>query len=72
MITIGILNKGDEVITVTPEFVAVRRKNGEVDLVTITSDEHGWRVDEEHIIRIGYGSNTVTAKTDAGVEIVNF
>ena len=33
MIKIGIMNKGDKVLTVTKEFVAVQRKNGEVDLV---------------------------------------
>ena len=45
MIKIGIMNKGDKVLTVTKEFVAVQRKNGEVDLVQIVSDEHGRRVD---------------------------
>lgn len=72
MIKIGIMNKGDKVLTVTKEFVAVQRKNGEVDLVRIVSDEHGWRVDEENVIRIGYGNNTVMTKTDTGVSIVNF
>ena len=35
LIKIGIMNKGDEVLTVTQEFIAVRRKNGEVDLVKL-------------------------------------
>ena len=72
MIEIGIMNKGDKVLTVTSEFVAVQRKNGVVDLVRIVTDEHGWRVDEENMVRIGYGNNMVTARTDTGVSIVNF
>ena len=72
LIKIGIMNKGDEVLTVTQEFIAVRRKNGEVDLVKIVCEENGWRVDEKNMIRIGYGNNTVTAKTDEDVSIVNF
>ena len=70
MIKIGIMDKGDEVLTVTQEFIAVRRKNGEVDLVKIVCEENGWRVDEKNMIRIGYGNNT--AKTDEDVSIVNF
>lgn len=37
--TIGILKKGDSVLNVTPEFIAVQRKNGEVDIVPLLKDE---------------------------------
>ena len=47
---IGVLKKGDQVLNVTPEFIAVQRKNGEVDI--------------EKIVTIGYGNNTVQASTD--------
>ena len=30
---IGILKKGDKVLTITAEFIAVQRKNGEVDII---------------------------------------
>lgn len=72
MVTIGVMKKGDEVVFVSTEFVGVKRKNGEVDLIPILQCETGLRVDAENIVRIGYGDNVVTGKTDAGVEIVNF
>ena len=54
---IGILKKGDKVLTITAEFIAVQRKNGEVDIIPMVKDEMGLRVD------IGYGENTVEVST---------
>lgn len=62
--TIGILKKGDSVLNVTPEFIAVQRKNGEVDIVPLLKDETGLRIDVENIVTIGYGNNTVQATKD--------
>lgn len=62
--TIGILKKGDSVLNVTPKFIAVQRKNGEVDIVPFLKDESGLRVDVENIITIGYGNNTVQVTKD--------
>jgi len=56
---IGILKKGDKVLTITTEFVAVERKNGEVDIIPMIKDEMGLRVDAEGIVTIGYGENIV-------------
>ena len=64
MIKIGVLKKGDQVLNVTSEFIAVQRKNGEVDIVPLVKDEMGLRVDIEKIVTIGYGNNTVQASTD--------
>lgn len=61
---IGVLRKGGQVLNVTPEFIAVQRKNGEVDIIPLVKDEMGLRVDIEHIVTIGYGNNTVHAVTD--------
>lgn len=61
MVKIGILRKGDRVLNVTPEFIAVQRAKGEVDLVPLIQDEMGLRVDTERIVTIGYGNNTVQA-----------
>lgn len=69
---INILNKGDKVINVTSEFIAVQRTNGEVDIVPIIADETGLRVDIEKITTIGYGNNTVQTETVDGVVITNF
>jgi len=62
--TIGILKKGDSVLSVTSEFIAVQRKNGEVDIIPFLKDETGLRVDIENIVTIGYGNNTVQASKD--------
>lgn len=61
---IGVLKKGDQVLNVTSEFIAVQRKNGEVDIIPLVKDEMGLRVDIERIVTIGYGNNTVQASTD--------
>ena len=59
-----VLKKGDQVLSVTSEFIAVQRKNGEVEVLPMVKDKMGRRVDIEHIITIGYGNNTVKAATD--------
>ena len=56
---INILNKGDKVLNVTENFIAVERKNGEVDIVPLSKDENGFWIDAENITTIGYGNNTV-------------
>lgn len=61
---INVLKKGDRVISVTSEFVAVQRKNGEVDIVPLIRDATGLRVAIENIVTIGYGNNMVEAATD--------
>ena len=61
---IGVLKKGDQVLNVTSEFIAVQRKNGEVDIIPLVKDEMGLRVDIERIVTIGYGNNTVQASSD--------
>lgn len=72
MTRIDVLHRGDEVLAATPEQITVRRKNGEVDLIPLMTDQTGLRIDPERIVRIGYGNNTVTAETDLGVELINF
>lgn len=68
---IGVMKKGDRVISVTSELIAVERKNGEVDIIPLTKDETGFRVDIEGIVTIGFGNNVV--KTSTGdVKIITF
>ena len=67
-----LLKKGDEVLNVTNEFVAIRRKKGEVDIIPIIKLDEGWHVDFENIVTIGYGNNTVTFENRNGVQITNF
>lgn len=67
---INILQKGDKVLTVTKEFIAVQRKNGEVDIVMLVRDETGLRIDTENIVTIGYGHYSVEV-TDGDVTVIN-
>lgn len=69
---IRILQKGDTVLNVTKEFIAVRRKNGEVDLIRLLNEEGGVRIDIENIVTIGFGDNVVETKNENGVIIFNF
>jgi hypothetical protein len=69
---LGLLKKGDEVLNVTNEFIAIKRKKGVVDIVPLYKDGENWRVDLENIVTIGYGDNTVTYENEDGVQIINF
>ena len=69
---INILNKGDKVLNVTADFIAVERKNGEVDIISLVKGENGFWVDSKNITTIGYGNNTVQSETIDGVVITNF
>ena len=69
---INVMNKGDKVLNVTSELVAIQRKNGEVDLIPLGNGENGIYVDTEKIVTIGYGSNTVEVEAMDGVVITNF
>lgn len=72
MVRVEIMKPGDEVLSITDDFIAVKRANGEVDIVPILVEAFGPRVDTEKIVRIGYGDNTITRVTEDGVRIVHF
>lgn len=61
--TIGILKKGDHVISVTSDFIAVERKNGEVDIIPLSKDGATFRIDSDNIVTIGYGDNIVQTQS---------
>ena len=61
---IGVMKKGDRVLGVTTDFIAIERKNGEVDVIPFIMDNMGLRVDTENIVTIGYGNNTVQTIAD--------
>ena len=69
---IDVMRKGDCVINVTSECLAIRRKNGEVDIIPIIKGEIGLRVDLENIVTIGFGNNTVETKMADGIVVTNF
>lgn len=60
---VKILKKGDSVISVSGNLIAVQRKNGEVDIIPIIPDENSFpMIDTEHIVTIAYGSGSVEGK----------
>ncbi len=59
---LGILKRGDHVINVTPEFIAVQRKSGEVDVIPVVQNGGSFRVDTDNIVTIGYGDNIVQSQ----------
>ena len=61
--TIGILKKGDHVISVTSDFIAVERKNGEVDIIPLSKDGATFRIDSDNIVTISYGDNIVQTQS---------
>ena len=69
---LGLMRKGDTVLSVSQDFVAIKRKKGEVDIIPIVRDGEGWRLDLENIVSIGYGDNTVSFENDFGVQITTF
>lgn len=69
--TIRILRKGDRVINVTSDFIAVERKSGEVDIIPIIKDGRTFRIDQENIVTIGYGDNVVETQ-NGDVTITTF
>lgn len=68
---IGVLKKGDRVISVTSDFIAVERKNKEVDIIPLSKEDGTLRVDIENIVTVGYGDNIVQA-TNGDVTITTF
>ena len=69
---INLLRKGDRVLSVTQDFIAIERKNGEVDVVHIDCTDGLPRIDFEHVVTIGYGNNTVELVNDAGDTVTTF
>lgn len=69
---INVMSKGDKVLNVTSELLAIQRKNGEVDIIPIILDDSGVRINTENIATIGYGNNSVEMEVINGVVVTNF
>ena len=62
------MKKGDSVISVTEKFIAVKRKNGEVDIIHIfIEDGKPPRIDKDNIITISFGENTIETVIDGEI-----
>lgn len=67
MINIDILKKGDEVLTINERFLAVKRKNGTVDIFNVMfNEENELFIDPIKSAAIGYGEGLVGKKMDDG------
>ena len=69
---VNVLRKGDSVLNVTSEFIAIKRRNGEVDIMPVVEDVSGFRINTEAVVTIGYGENTIESDVVDGVIITNF
>ena len=70
-----LLFQGDEVLSVTSRFIAIKRANMEVDLVPFVFDSEGnvVGVDLDHIATIAYTDKvTITEDEENGVMILDF
>ncbi len=68
---IGVMKKGDRVVSVAADFIAVERRNGEVDILPLDRQDGSIRVDMEHIVTIGFGDNIIQT-TDGEMTITTF
>lgn len=65
MIKANILKKGDEVLSITDRFLAIKRKNGEVDIFNLMyNDENEIIIDPVKTTVIGYGEGLVEKTLD--------
>ena len=67
MISIKIMKKGDEVLSINERFLAVRRKNGTVDIFNVMYNEQNEIfIDPVKAAVIGYGEGTVGKELEDG------
>lgn len=66
MLNINILRKGDDVLTINERFLAVKRKNGEIDIFNVYFNEEGIFVDPVKTAVIGYGNGIIEKQLDDG------
>ena len=67
MVNINILKKGDTVLTINDRFLAVKRKDGEVDIFNVMyNEENEIFIDPVKAAVIGYGEGTVGKSLDDG------
>ena len=74
MIKINILKKGDEVISITERFVAIKKKNGRVEIYNVYfNDKNELYADPIAATIIDYGEGNLEKKLDDGeTTIINF
>ena len=67
MISIDLLKIGDEVLSINEKFLAVKRKNGTVDLYQVMfTEENEVMIDPTKMATIGYGEGVVGKQLNDG------
>ena len=67
MIEVKLLNKGDSVLEINDKFLAIKRKNGEVDVYKVGfSDQDEFLVDPIKAAVITYGDGVVSKTSEDG------
>lgn len=67
MFNISILRKGDDVLCVNERFLAVKRKNGEVDIYKVLFNEKDeFLIDPVKTATVGFGEGTVSTDMEDG------
>ena len=67
MVEVKILNKGDSVIALNEKFLAVKRKNGDVDIYKVGfTDQDEFVVDPIKAAIITFGEGIVVKKSEDG------
>lgn len=73
MIKIGILKKGDSVLNVWENNIAVKKKNGDVEIYRIDFDKENLPRLSEDTILITQGDGSISARADDNsVEVTTF
>ena len=69
---IEMMKKGDKVINVTEQFIVIKRKGGEVDLIPYRKLKERIEIDLKSPVTIGYEVETVSIEMENGVTITKF
>ena len=69
---INVMNAGDKVLSVTTNFVAIERANGEVEIFPLRKLRKGYTVDTQSVLTIGYDTEESQTEIIDGVTITHF
>lgn len=68
---VNVLKKGDTLISATKEYLVIKRRNGDIDLIELVDDSDGLRVNPKPYYTIGYGDGVVEEEFN-GVTVTHF
>ena len=69
---INVMNAGDKVLSVTNEFIAIEKANGEVEIFPLRKTRQGYVLDTQDTLIIGYDAEETQTEIIDGVTITHF